>query len=118
MEQSSIGARIRQRRKDLGLTQIQIKQDTGISSGNMSDFENGNKLPSAPALVALSKTLNCSIDWLLTGKTFSSQNSLLTDKRTEHFLSAFQCLPVNDQEEIIEIIDLKLKRAQKKTTNQ
>ena len=62
MENQTIGARIKQRRKELGLTQLQIKQETGISSGNMSDIENGNKLPSTPALISLSKVLNCSID--------------------------------------------------------
>ena len=51
MESTSIGTRIKQRRKELGLTQVQIKQETGISSGNMSEIENGNKLPSTPALI-------------------------------------------------------------------
>lgn len=40
-----IGKRIRERRKELHLTQLDIKEKTGISSGNMSDIERGNRLP-------------------------------------------------------------------------
>ena len=42
-----IGKRIRERRKELHLTQLDIKEKTGISSGNMSDIERGNRLPAA-----------------------------------------------------------------------
>lgn len=63
-----IGKRIKSRRTELKLKQLQIKDKTGISSGNLSDIENGKKLPSAQALIALSETLQCSIDWILTGK--------------------------------------------------
>ena len=63
-----VGKRIKARRIELNLKQLQIKDKTGISSGNLSDIENGKKLPSAQALIALSETLQCSIDWILTGK--------------------------------------------------
>ena len=43
MEKLSIGTRIKQRRKELGLKQLQIKELTGISSGNLSEIEN-NKI--------------------------------------------------------------------------
>lgn len=117
MELSTIGIRIKQRRKKLGLTQLQIKQDVGISSGNLSDFENGNKLPSAPALIALSKALDCSIDWLLTGESFSPQNTSPMSENVERLLEGFQNLSADNQEEIIEIVELKLKRAQRKVIN-
>lgn len=69
MENTSSGARIKQRRKELRLTQVQIKEATGISSGNMSEIENGCKLPSTPALLELSSTLDCSIDLILKGES-------------------------------------------------
>lgn len=112
-----IGERIKFRRKELGLTQLQIKQDVGISSGNLSDFENGNKLPSASTLIALSKALNCSIDWLLTGESFVPQTNSLINENVERLLEGFQNLSADNQEEIIEIVELKLKRAQRKGRN-
>ena len=38
-----IGKRIKEQRKKLGLTQTEIKSAVGISSGNLSDIENGNR---------------------------------------------------------------------------
>ena len=73
MESQSIGTRIKQRRNELGLKQLQIKELTGISSGNLSDIENGKKLPSTPALLALSDKLDCSIDWILKGESRNNE---------------------------------------------
>lgn len=114
MEQISIGMRIKQRRKDLGLTQIQIKQETGISSGNMSEIENGSKLPSTPALISLSKALNCSIDWMLKGESENNENLFLSDERETSLITGFRELLDEDKDELIEILYLKLRKKQQK----
>lgn len=113
MEDSSIGSRIKQRRKELGLTQMQIKQEIGISSGNMSDIENGNKLPSTPALISLSAVLNCSIDWILKGENYDNKTQFLSNERESLLLNNFRKLSINDQEELIEILEIKLRKIQK-----
>lgn len=113
MEDSSIGARIKQRRKELGFTQMQIKQEIGISSGNMSDIENGNKLPSTPALISLSSILNCSIDWILKGENYDNKTQFLSNERETLLLNNFRKLSINDQEELIEILEIKLRKIQK-----
>lgn len=110
MEYQSIGTRIKQRRNDLGLKQLQIKDETGISSGNLSDIENGKKLPSTPALISLSKILNCSVDWILTGEAPNSENAVLSDEREEELLKNFRELDQDGQEEIMDIIFMKLRR--------
>ena len=71
----SIGERIATRRKELGITGQQIKESIGISTGNLSGIEKGSSLPSATALIGLSQILDCSIDWILTGKTLKSEFS-------------------------------------------
>lgn len=114
MNETSIGSRIKQRRKELGLTQIQIKEITGISSGNMSEIESCNRLPSAPALISLSRALNCSIDWILNGEEFASSTIFLSNRRTEQLLESFNKLSSHDQDEIIDIIELKLSKAVKR----
>ena len=113
MEDLSIGMRIKQRRKELGLTQVQIKQATGISSGNMSDIENGNKLPSALALISLSIILNCSIDWMLKGELPQNDKSVLPNEREFLFLEGFKTLCVEDQDELLEILQMKLRKNKK-----
>ncbi|MEY8523981.1 helix-turn-helix domain-containing protein [Lachnospiraceae bacterium 38-10] len=113
MENLSIGTRIKQRRKELGLTQMQIKQETGISSGNMSDIENGNKLPSTPALISLSSILNCSIDWILKGENYNYEMQFLSNERETLLLNNFRKLSINDQEELIEILEIKVRKTLK-----
>jgi transcriptional regulator with XRE-family HTH domain len=59
------GARLKQARKDLGLTQTQAAALTGVSQGNISDFESGNSEPMASTIVSFSKTYGVSGEWLL-----------------------------------------------------
>ena len=80
---SDIGERIAARRKELGITGSQIKEKTGISTGNLSGIENGASLPSASALISLSKILNCTTDWILTGESPISENRMLSDDERE-----------------------------------
>lgn len=82
-----IGKRIAERRKALGITGQQIKDQIGISTGNLSGIERGSSLPSALALIGLSQILNCSVDWILKGDSliseFPSSDSSLSDDATE-----------------------------------
>ncbi|WP_416861709.1 helix-turn-helix domain-containing protein [Helicobacter ganmani] len=73
LDTQTIGKRIKERRKTLGLTQLDIKTKVGISSGNISDIERGNRLPAATTLVQLAQVLECSIDYILTGVSPDSE---------------------------------------------
>lgn len=73
---TSIGERIRQLRKSKHITQTQIYEQTGISSGNLSGIESGKSLPSASAVIELSKILQCSTDYILTGSEHSNSSIL------------------------------------------
>lgn len=72
----TIGERIRQRRKELGISITQLSKESNISNGNLSCIENDKYLPSSAALISLSEVLKCSIDWILLGESdvFFSQN--------------------------------------------
>lgn len=106
-----IGDRIKKRRKELKLTQVQIKELCGISNGNLSDFENGNKTPSANSLVALSKALHVSTDWILTGKDHKEDISdVILSECENNLLTLFRDLDLDDQEEILDIVEMKIRR--------
>ncbi|MEO9655934.1 S24 family peptidase [Marinomonas sp.] len=60
--------RIRQRLKELGLKSVDISKATGISSGGVSHWLNGNSKPRGGNLIKLSKLLMCQPEWLLTGE--------------------------------------------------
>lgn len=111
--ENMIGNRIKERRKALNITQTYIQQETSISSGNLSCIENGKYLPSAVALLELSKILNCSIDWILTGESSISESGVVLDNKESKLLSKFRELSTDDQEEILAIINIKLQKARK-----
>lgn len=110
-----IGQRIKERRKNLNITGKQIKEATGISTGNLSEIENGKILPSATALMGLSKVLNCSTDYILFGSSqiseFSENSHIREVEQT--LLYQFSNLPDTDQEEILMMVELKYNRTKK-----
>lgn len=108
IDMKTIGARIKARRIELGLKQTQIKDSVGISSGNLSEIENGNRTPSMITLFRLSEILNCSIDWIVKG--FSSDKekdafSLSEDEKS--IITYFRGMTTSDQEDFILVAEMK-----------
>ena len=109
---NAIGQRIKERRKQLNITQTQIQEQTSISSGNLSCIENGKYLPSATALVELAQILNCSVDWILTGEYKITTNSENSNNSNEYTLSQdeysliqlYRLLPDNMKDDVINFI--------------
>ena len=54
--------------KEKNITKAELSRNTGISTGNLSDWANGRCLPSAEKLELLADYLDCSVDYLL-GRT-------------------------------------------------
>ncbi len=62
----SMGNRVRNRRYELGLTQEELSQRTGLSTGHISDIENGNrKQIQGKTIKKLAKGLRLSLEALL-----------------------------------------------------
>lgn len=54
--------------EEKGLTAKKVSEDTGISSGNISDWKSGRSMPTANKLDILANYLDCSVDYLI-GRT-------------------------------------------------
>lgn len=104
------GKRIRQRRQEMGLSQLELAHQCNITSGNISKMEAGLINPSAQALIKLAEALDCSIDWLLLGTEPPAEASPLL----EEYVKKFKLLDHDGQEEMLEIIKIKLRFQQKK----
>lgn len=62
----SLGNKVRRRRYELGLTQEEVSQRTGLSTGHISDIENGNrKQIQSKTIIKLAKGLGMSLEALL-----------------------------------------------------
>lgn len=72
------GDRIRQKRLLLGLTQDEMAEKIDRAAKYYADIERGSCGMSVETLMALSETLNLSIDYIITGKSSSE------DERTHH----------------------------------
>ena len=68
MNKSTIGSRIRNTRKERGLTIQELATLVGSSQGHISNIEKGTKEPGSRLLSALKKHLNTTSDYLLDGE--------------------------------------------------
>ena len=64
----SLGNKVRNRRYELGLTQEELSQRTGLSTGHISDIENGHRKElQTKTIKRLAKGLGMSLEELLGG---------------------------------------------------
>lgn len=68
MDPKQTGKIISTKRKEMGLTQIQLAEMLNVSNRAVSKWENGDGFPDISLLPELSKTLSVTIDELLTGE--------------------------------------------------
>lgn len=61
----SFSQRLRELRKEHGLTQHQLSEIAGICQSNINTWETGRSLPLPNGLISLANAFECSIDYLL-----------------------------------------------------
>lgn len=108
----SIGERIKSRRKELQLTQTDIFNMCGIRSGALSRIENGSNVPSIILFYRIAQVLKCDVQWLLTGVSSNMENSAIS-KNEELLLEGFRELPEDEQEELLGLLEIKLRKVHK-----
>jgi Predicted transcriptional regulators len=119
--ENMIGKRLKARRKEMGFTLLQINAETGISTGILSAWERGDKMPSSPSLIKLSELLQCSTDWILFGEEhfqdFHKSEILNKLSNSDYeLLNKFKQLDAKDQEDILIFINIKLDKRRKRET--
>lgn len=62
------GKRIKQIRTELGMTQIDVSKEFGVSKGMVSEYENGKYEPPVNLILGLSRKSGRNIAWLMTGE--------------------------------------------------
>ena len=75
MDQIKIGKFIAERRKEKGLTQMQLAQELGITDRAVSKWENGRALPDASLMLPLCEHLGISVTELLCGEVVTMENT-------------------------------------------
>lgn len=71
----SIGERIRNRRQELGLTQVELGAKLGIHQKQISAYERGVNLPSSEVLIKMAEILGLSLDYLAYSKGLDAKEA-------------------------------------------
>lgn len=60
-----LNEKIKELRKVFGISQVELAKELGVSKQCVSNWENGNVLPSIDMLIKIAKYFNVSTDYLL-----------------------------------------------------
>jgi transcriptional regulator with XRE-family HTH domain len=63
-----LGERIKERREELGLTQLQLARALGVTPQHISVIEKNKRAPSLDSLAKLAQELGVTTDYLITSK--------------------------------------------------
>lgn len=74
MDQIKIGKFIAERRKKIGLTQMQLGEMLGITDRAVSKWENGRSLPDSSIMLELCRILEITVNDLLCGEVITVDN--------------------------------------------
>jgi transcriptional regulator with XRE-family HTH domain len=68
MVNMGLGERIKARREELGLTQLQLARALGVTPQHVSIIEKNKRAPSLDSLAKLAQEMGVTTDYLITGK--------------------------------------------------
>lgn len=104
MSEITLGQRIKQRRKQIGLSQSDLSKSAGVSDSSVSLWESDNTAPRGANLHKLATALQCSPTWILFGDEDQAPGeprqdggqSNLSDDEIE-LLKLYRALPESEQ---------------------
>ena len=106
-----IGERIRKIRKKNQMNQIEFSNRIGVSQGTLSELEQNKYNPSLETILAIIKVFNVNATWLLFGDAVNEDGIIEVggelNKVENSLVNKFRMLPIGDQREIMDIIELK-----------
>ncbi len=116
---SGISLRLKQIRSIHNLTPKQVFLKTGISTGNLSELENGKYPPSTKTLILLSELYRVSVDWILKGFTKDSEvasayedtSQLFPNEEMRSFVEKLSVLWANGDRDVQGWIVVQLRQA-------
>lgn len=100
-----LGERIKQIRKEKGMSQSVLAQKVGLSYAQIGRYETKGVQPSADALKSIADVLGVSPDFLLYGSTDQRANSSLSDSELIQQFKAVEQMNEDDKNVIKQLID-------------
>jgi transcriptional regulator with XRE-family HTH domain len=101
----SLANRIKQVRKDKGLSQQKLATLTKIHISNIGRYERGDAQPSAEVLNSIAKILEISPDYLINGTIDDKAENSLTDNELLNQFKKVEQLPDDKKHLVKEFLD-------------
>ena len=100
----SIGSRIKERREELGSTQIELAQKLGVSKGAIGNYETDANSPKATVMYRIFEILQCDANYLYQDE-ISDSNAAIPPKNDRTVLSLMHKLNDEGQTKLIDYAD-------------
>ena len=108
----AIGRRVRGRRLELGLTQDQVRERSGLSKSFLSEIESGKRAASVLSCIRLAAALEVEVEWLLCGGEHDPADAVETHPRPGGFLVALQA-ETHAQADVVDCLRHLLQKAER-----
>lgn len=115
MNKLTLGQRIKQRRREVGLSQSKLSKASGVSGSSISLWESDTTAPRGENLHKLAAALQCSPTWILFGDEDKAPQEPeepavkpVSDEETE-LLRLFRSLPASEQQAQIQTLRARVK---------
>lgn len=106
-----LGRRMAERRKELGITQVQLAETLGIAQQTMAHYEGGKVRIAAAALPVIAQALNLSIEALIDSPSPSTRGKRGPKPKIQQQLEQLGSLPKAKQRAIEQILESVLSSA-------
>ncbi|MBL6446760.1 helix-turn-helix transcriptional regulator [Fulvivirga sp. 29W222] len=102
---SSLGDRIKQLRKEMGMSQSELADRVGISYAQIGRYETKDAQPPAKTLTAIADALGVSPDFLIYGSSSEKAKTKLSDPELINQFKAIEEMDEEDRNVIKKLID-------------
>ena len=100
----SIGSRIKERREELGITQIELATLLGVSKGAIGNYETDANSPKASIMYKIFDILQCDANYLYQDE-IGQRKTIVPPKNDRKILSLLHQLNDEGQEKLIDYAD-------------
>lgn len=102
----TIGQKIKERRKMLGITQECIADILNVNPSHISNIENGRANPSLTALVKIANILECSVDYFIDGEYTYKIDKNMPKTLDDKIMAKIKYCDMDKKNRILKMIDL------------
>ena len=106
---NTFAERLRFALKSSGYTQKKVTEELGLSKNSITNYLNG-RIPESTILYKMSKLLNVSMEWLISGNDITNKVQSISNLSEEeiHLITLYRKLTPRDRVKIEAIIEEKL----------